>query len=300
MIFRLKKEAKRCRAAIRAALSGGKSPAGAGFRILMYHSVGGRPGDHALAIRVPADTFERELKEIANSGYKTFTVSEIVKLHGLTAMASPSSGFRRGAEPCTESHSFTPSRIWLSGARAKAPQAISGTKAIAITFDDGYKDNITSAAARLKKYGLAATFFVTVSYIENAAPKRWRDGSRREFMSWEDIKDISGMGFEVGSHMVRHVDLSALKEEEMLNELKRSKDIISGHISKEVKSCSYPYGGISGKVTKAANRAGYIAACSSFYGWNTPATDQYILRRTEIDGYDTINDFRLKVNGFYD
>jgi hypothetical protein len=38
-------------------------------------------------------------------------------------------------------------------------------KALALTFDDGYRDNLTHAAPILTRYGLRATIFLTTGYI---------------------------------------------------------------------------------------------------------------------------------------
>jgi len=46
-------------------------------------------------------------------------------------------------------------------------------KSIAITFDDGYKDNYTAAYPILKKYQLPATFFISSAYIENQEEFWW-------------------------------------------------------------------------------------------------------------------------------
>jgi peptidoglycan/xylan/chitin deacetylase (PgdA/CDA1 family) len=45
---------------------------------------------------------------------------------------------------------------------------------IIVTFDDGYKDNLTIASPILRKYGVPATFFISTGYMG------------REEMKWED------------------------------------------------------------------------------------------------------------------
>ena len=47
-------------------------------------------------------------------------------------------------------------------------------KSIVITFDDGYKDNLTIASPILQKYGVPATFFISTGYIGTGKMK-WED-----------------------------------------------------------------------------------------------------------------------------
>ena len=53
-------------------------------------------------------------------------------------------------------------------------------RAVAVTFDDGYADNLHAAAPALVRYGIAATVFVTAGMV----------GSNREFW-WDDIERIA-------------------------------------------------------------------------------------------------------------
>lgn len=259
-MFLFKKNIKRFLALVRGIACGKKLEDLSGKRIILFHSVGGSPKDHKFAIRVPVERFRSHLEYLVSCGYKATTVSDLLE-NGL------------------KSH---------------------GDKLISITFDDGYKDNFETAAPILKQLGLTATFFITASYIAGSTKKKWADGSSREFMSWEDLAKLSEMGFEIGSHMVNHVDLTALTETELNREFVESKDLISKQIDKEVKTFSYPYGKINQEVVQAAKRSGYIGGCSSFPGFNKDSTDRYILRRTEIDGYDASCDFKNKLKGCYD
>jgi peptidoglycan/xylan/chitin deacetylase (PgdA/CDA1 family) len=45
---------------------------------------------------------------------------------------------------------------------------------VCITFDDGYRDNLTMAAPILEKYGLPATLFLATGYVERAETQ-WSD-----------------------------------------------------------------------------------------------------------------------------
>lgn len=260
MNFLLKKNLKRISAPIRALNSKAKLLDYKGIRILLYHSVGGRPQDHKLGIRVPIQKFENELEFLVNSGYKTFTVSELV------------------------------------GGRLSYDLE----KCIALTFDDGYKDNISIAAPLMKQFAMKATFFITTSYIDGECQKRWTNGIPREYLNWNDVLKLNEMGFEIGSHMIHHIDLTDIDENKLRFELEGSRETICKNIKKEVKVLSYPYGRVNSKVIAIAREIGYIGGCSSISGVNFSDTNRYILERTEIDGYDTIKDFKHKLYGCYD
>lgn len=263
MIFLAKKNVKRLLAAMRAPAPeppASKAVKDFAVRILMYHSIGGKPSDHRLAVRVPVESFEAQLKELGNLGYVTATVSGAI-----------ASGFD------TE-----PDRV------------------VVLTFDDGYKDNFKTAAPLLRSMGMKATFFITTSHISGKARHKWADGSPREYMDWPDVAGLVNMGFEIGSHMVDHVDLTSLSDTDLKAQLELSRQEIARNLGKAPDVLSYPYGKVDERVIAMAGKTGYKAACSSFAGLNYAATNPYILRRTEIDGYDTINDFRSKLAGLYD
>jgi peptidoglycan/xylan/chitin deacetylase (PgdA/CDA1 family) len=173
-------------------------------------------------------------------------------------------------------------------------------KSIVITFDDGYKDNMTEAAVLLKERGMKATFFVTTSYIDKSVKKAWTDGSDRKYMDWKDIIELVRMGFEIGSHMVEHVNLAIQNDEKLIFQFEGSKKRIADMTGHEPRVFSYPYGNVDERVVNVARKAGYVGGCSSFTGINGSNVSPYLLKRTEIDGYDTIKDFRAKLSGWYD
>jgi len=260
MIFSFKKNIEKICIVIRSLNFKIPLSSDSGIRILTYHSIGGSPKDHRQAVRVPVEEFKRQMEFLADYVYKTYTVSELI-------------GNRISQNP---EHS------------------------IILTFDDGYKDNITVVAPLLKKLGFSATFFINVSYADGAVKKKWRNGMPREYMNWDDVLRLSEMGFEIGSHMVHHTNLTVLNDNELNFEFTNSRDTISKNINKPIEVFSCPYGKINQRVIQVAKDTGYIAGCSSFRGVNNLYTDKYILRRTEIDGFDTISDFKHKLGGFYD
>jgi peptidoglycan-N-acetylglucosamine deacetylase len=71
-------------------------------------------------------------------------------------------------------------------------------KQVVLTFDDAVKTHRTAVAPLLKDHGFAATFFIT---------HRWMD-DREHFLTWQEVAEIHGMGFEIGNHSWTHSDFS--------------------------------------------------------------------------------------------
>ena len=63
------------------------------------------------------------------------------------------------------------------------------------------------------------------------------------YLSFDEIKEISEMGFEIGSHGVSHTLLSRLDKKKQKEELSSSKKFLEHLISKKINSFCYPYGG---------------------------------------------------------
>ncbi|HCR30340.1 MAG TPA: hypothetical protein DIV79_10020, partial [Opitutae bacterium] len=75
--------------------------------------------------------------------------------------------------------------------------SLSQEKIVVLTFDDAVKSHRTFVAPYLKELGFGATFFVTYRWMED----------QDNFMTWEDIKEIHELGFEIGNHTWTHRDM---------------------------------------------------------------------------------------------
>jgi peptidoglycan/xylan/chitin deacetylase (PgdA/CDA1 family) len=111
----------------------------------------------------------------------------------------------------------------------------------------------------LQAYNANGTFFIVVDFV-----------GRVGYMSWDQIKQISDAGMEIGSHSYSHPILTTLSDSKQLLELKQSKIHIEQKIGKKVNSFAYPYGDCSNKTHKAAKEAGYNNICTSRPGLSAP------------------------------
>ena len=73
-------------------------------------------------------------------------------------------------------------------------------KLVVLTFDDASKSHFTVARQLLLKHGFGATFFVT---------EGWDFATNKtDYMTWEEIKQLHGDGFEIGNHTLRHTSVT--------------------------------------------------------------------------------------------
>ena len=103
-------------------------------------------------------------------------------------------------------------------------------KSVIITFDDGYKDNLTNALPILQKYGFKATIFIVCNRFDKnwATDKDLKKSSdelnNEKMLSDEDVKKLLESGLiEIGSHTLNHANLPSLSYKDKQNEILNSK-----------------------------------------------------------------------------
>jgi peptidoglycan/xylan/chitin deacetylase (PgdA/CDA1 family) len=158
---------------------------------------------------------------------------------------------------------------------------------LAITFDDGYRDNFANARPVLEKLSLPATFFVVSGWIGTDVVPRWDRvrGVRHPWMTWAEVRALHHAGFEVGAHTRSHVDLGRVSTAEARDEVVGSRVELEQQIGARVDSFAYPYGGRH-DVTEANREiirsSGFRCCCSGFGGINPAGTDPLYLKRVPI------------------
>ena len=82
-----------------------------------------------------------------------------------------------------------------------------GDRPVAVlTLDDAVKSHRTFAAPLLQRLGFGATFFITHRWMNDTA----------NFLSWSDVAEMYGMGFEIGNHSWTHPNFSTPRAASML------------------------------------------------------------------------------------
>jgi peptidoglycan/xylan/chitin deacetylase (PgdA/CDA1 family) len=162
-----------------------------------------------------------------------------------------------------------------------------------LSFDDGYRDNLTYAFPILKKYGFTAIIFLVSGCVGSVS--EWDEGGAEPLLNWEEIKEMCRGGMEFGSHGQTHRLLPALSEEEMKKEIEQSKNILEKRLGQTVEFFSYPWGKFDESVKGMVASCGYRASFSTLPGKNGRGEDPFALRRILIRGYDSRLHFLLNL-----
>lgn len=144
-------------------------------------------------------------------------------------------------------------------------------KVLAITFDDAATSVRRHALPFLEALGVPATVFVPTAFPDSGRPMdwagldRWVGGPHEpelECMSWAQLDDLAGRGWEIGSHSHEHPLLSSLDEERLEQELAGSKRECERRLGIPCHSLAYPYGERDARLARAARAAGYLTAAT--------------------------------------
>lgn len=226
-----------------------------GAPVLMYHAVGPEEGaDWPKTLIMKPELFEAHLGYLKEQGYTIVTVAEL-------------------AERLTKGESVD--------------------KYVALSFDDGYKNNYSVVLPLLQKYDAKGSFFVIN-----------RDIGDELHMNEQEIKGLIAAGMELGSHTYSHNPLAAIDEKYLVWETDTSrywlKKKFDGYI---VRTLAYPNGSYNDRVIAAAKKYGFYRALTGHVGINTAATyknaPMEMYRVTVADDGNGLEGFKKRLEQAY-
>ncbi len=159
-------------------------------------------------------------------------------------------------------------------------------KPVVITFDDGYTGNYKYAYPLLKEFKFPATIFVISNYV--GAP---------DFMTADQLKEMSNNGIEIESHTFKHDDLSILDEANQIETLKNSKVNLEKIIGKPVDFISYPFGRYNSSTRVATEKAGYKLGFNLNGNFADRKDNNFNMDRIYVSNNDSLKKFESRLTG---
>jgi peptidoglycan/xylan/chitin deacetylase (PgdA/CDA1 family) len=226
--------------------------------ILCYHQVAASGASGTAKYRVSPAQFEAHLQRLSAQGYYSVTLEE-----------------------------------WRAAMEAR--RALPG-RAIALTFDDGYRDFLTAAWPLLQRYGFHATVFVVTGAVGGMSAWDAAYGEPAPLLSWEDIRRLRQEGVHFGSHGAGHRALTALTPTEAARELLRSQRTLTEQLGEPPGTFAYPYGAWDRVVEHLAGGAGYDLALTCDPGHAQLLDRPLALPRIEVAASDAADDLLRKID----
>ncbi len=212
-------------------------------------------GDNGLFFAVTAADFDRQLAYLKKQGYRVIFLSQLV-------------------------------------GRLTRRETIED-KTIALTFDDGYRDNYDMAWPILKKYDFPATIFMPTALMDGELGNS--QGRPLPVMPVEQFKELAASGLvEFGSHTHSHSRLDKMSDTEFAKELAESKRILEDLTGRPIELFSYPRGYWRESFIPLLEREGFKAAVTVDEGLINSAS-LYKLKRNLIYSAGGFGDFKGKL-----
>ena len=171
---------------------------------------------------------------------------------------------------------------------------------VAVTFDDGYHDNLATAVPILERYDIPATIFVTSAIVDGTQAFHWYRNPPPA-LSWDEIRDlVSGGLVDVQAHTRTHPLLPGVDDARVHDEIFGCKRDIEAQVGYELTSFCYPAGLYGERELALVRTAGYRAAVTTNPGVNRGDAPLDTLRRTLVFRGDRDGDFEAKLTGLLD
>jgi peptidoglycan/xylan/chitin deacetylase (PgdA/CDA1 family) len=176
-----------------------------------------------------------------------------------------------GSAISTDAATFRRHVEWIvaRGVRVVPPvelaRAPAGTDALALTFDDGFRNFASAAWPLLRAHGLSATLYVASGWVGRTNGwGRWAGVNVPELplLTWDELGRMAEEGLQLGAHSRTHPDLRRVEEGRLADEVVGSAEEIRERTGVRPETFAYPYGEHDARVLPVV-RTAFDAACTT-------------------------------------
>ncbi|MBI1280179.1 MAG: polysaccharide deacetylase family protein [Anaerolineaceae bacterium] len=148
-------------------------------------------------------------------------------------------------------------------------------KSIILTFDDGYEDAYTNVFPILKQFGFIGTFFIITSRPDANDPN---------YMSWQQIAEMSRAGMSMEPHTKDHLDLRQRDHDFLIYQMKGSIESLKAYTGRIPRMFDYPVGHYDAATLQVAKELGVWIGVSTANGDLQTTSGRLHLPRLRIAG----------------
>lgn len=169
--------------------------------------------------------------------------------------------------------------------------------AVAVTFDDGFRNFADTAWPILRDHGLPVTLFVVTDRAGGV--NEWEPSTRvprLPLLGWDELARLAEEGVTLGSHTRRHRRLDRVTGERLVDEVHGSAELIEARTGREPAALAYPYGAHDREARRRTAER-YPIACTTRHRplrqgedpMRVPRLDAYYFRRPgRLEAWGTV------------
>lgn len=158
-------------------------------------------------------------------------------------------------------------------------------RAVVITIDDGYRDNLTVAAPLLEHYGYPVTLFMVSDRV--GLCNDWdRAGvlAGRPLLDWASLRSLASAGWTIGHHGRSHRRLIGCDQATASIEIIHGRAELEAGLGRAVETFAYPHGDYDAVSQHVVAEADFTAVATTQSGLNRSTTSRLALRRADVGG----------------
>ncbi|MCX7549981.1 polysaccharide deacetylase family protein [Xanthomarina sp. F2636L] len=227
--------------------------------ILMYHSVSSNL-EESKDLTIAVSKLEEQFAYLKENGYQSLHFKDIQTIKG-------ASGFPK--------------------------------KAVIITFDDVYVNQLELAYPLLNKYKFKACFYVPFKYVNGT--DSWNTDDEN-IMSVAQLKSLDPEVIELGMHSFSHKKYHEMSVEEIQSDFDLCKEFIVENKLEVHNTLAYPYGKYPRKGVEKEQFFDLLQKNQIAYGLRIgnrvnrfPLKNNYEIQRLDIKGEDSLATFKRKL-----